>query len=130
MFFHPRYEGKIDAATETDHELVVVQNIRPRLEARSQTDSLPSDVDELDVAHIDPRRLQQPPNGSHAVLQFDRSADHLGEQRLEDHVIHVADQHHFDVAPIGRRHAPLQLHRRVNAGKPAAEDHDAMFAGE
>ena len=113
---------KVDGLAEREHQVVVADLGVAPLQPLEDGDDLALEVDGVDLRLAHPNAGQQAPERRHRVAHRDAARRHLGQQRLEDEVVHLVDQLDIGDAPD----APLQLLRREHAGEPAAEHEDPL----
>ena len=61
------------------------------------------------------------------MIQFDRSRDDLGQERLEDDVIFPVHQNDLNFLELSFGEKFAQVNRHVDPAKSAAENEDMLF---
>ncbi len=114
--------AEVGDAAEGQHQVVEGNDVGMRPEAGAGDDDLLLEVDLLHVADVEVGARQEAPDGTDHVEDPDRPGDHLRQHGLEDEVVLLVDEDDLDVLALA--HRLLQLHRGVDAGEAAAQDHD------
>src|SRR5215468_3925944 len=88
--------GKARDVSDSNHKMVIFQLRCLRPEPGIGRYRLVLQIDGLDFSRIEIGFRTEPANGRDGIQDPDTSRNHLGQHRLEDEVVLLADQSHFD----------------------------------
>ena len=120
----PAQAAEIGHVAEREDEVVVLEDVVARQEARRERDRLRREVDLLHLADVHVRSRQEMRERAHHVGEPDAAGHDLGEHRLEDEVVLAIDERDLDVLVLAEQ--LLERLRGVDAAEAAAEDDDVL----